>query len=136
MAYFAEHLMIDKNKLQNLKNGKGEVEIDDPVILIRINRTYKKNMSERELYEATRKAWRLNPERANGAKYVFSVYKGTVKEIYEMEFWKFSKIENGRKRYEFNGRVASNGIRAKYWDMSVAKVFKKGASNPITYINC
>lgn len=128
--------MINKNKLQDLRNEKEEVEIDDPVILIRINRTYRENMSIEELYEATRKGWRLNPERAERAKYVFSVYRGIVKEIYKINDWKFREIYHNRKRYEFNGKIAPDDIRVKYWDMSVAKCFKRGASNPITYISC
>ena len=133
--------MIDKNKLQSLENGKEEVNIDDPVILIRINRTYRESMSEEELYEYTRKRWVLSPKRARNAKYALSIYKGIVKEVYEIENWKFSSYtEEERKRrvkrYEFNGKIASNDIRAKYYNMSVAKCFKKGAANPIIYVNC
>ena len=125
-----------KNKLQDLKNKKEKVGIDDPVVLIRINRTYKEDMSEEELYEATRKGWRLNPERAEGAKYAFSVYKGIVKEVYKINNWEFYEICHSRKRYAFNGEIVSNDVRVRYWNMSVAKCFKRGASNPITYINC
>ncbi len=128
--------MTNKNKLQNLKNEKGMVKINDSVILIRINRTYKENMSEKELYEATRKAWRLNLERAKSAKYVFSVYKGIIKEVYKANNWKFSEIYNGKKRYEFNGKMADKNIRTKYLDMSLVKYFKRGDSYPIRYINC
>ena len=67
--------MINKNKLQNLRNKKKEIEINDSVILIRINISYREDISEKELYEATRKAWVLNPKRAENAKYAFSVYK-------------------------------------------------------------
>ncbi len=118
-----------------MENEKEKVEIDDPVILIRISRQYRENMNKEELYKVTRFAWVLNPKRADNAKYAFSVYKGIVIEVYEIDNWKFSIMEK-RKRYEFNGRVAPDDIRAKYLDMSVAKCFKKGASNPITYINC
>ena len=128
--------MINKNKLQNLKNRKEKIKINDPVILIRINRTYKENMSEEELYEATRKAWRLNLERVENAKYVFSLYKGIIIEVYKTDNWKFSKIHNGKKRYEFNGKIADKNIRTKYLDMSLVKYFKRGDSYPIRYINC
>ena len=62
------------------------VEIDVPVILIRINHLYRYGMSADELYDATRGIWRVNPE-LHQPKYAFSVYRGIVREVYEIKKW-------------------------------------------------
>jgi hypothetical protein len=48
---------------------------NDKIILININYLYKKNMNYKEIYEATRKSWRISTERANKADIICSVYK-------------------------------------------------------------
>lgn len=48
--------------------------------MININRTYDTPAS---IYEATRKRWSLNPEKANEVDYILSEYKGEVKAIFK-----------------------------------------------------
>ncbi|MDD4062742.1 MAG: hypothetical protein PHV25_03195 [Candidatus Pacebacteria bacterium] len=113
-----------------------ELEINERVILINVNRLYRENMTSDELYDITRNYWRLNPERASCANYVLSNYKGVVKEVYGVDGWEFAQMVNGYKRYRFYGRVASPEIRRKYFGESVAHYRKKGSQNPILYVNC
>jgi hypothetical protein len=40
-----------------------EITVDEPALLIRIARSYKPVMSDRQLYEITRGVWRLGPAR-------------------------------------------------------------------------
>lgn len=128
-----------------------QLEIDDPVILIRISEAYRPRMSMIELYDYTRGQWRLDPKRASKAKFGLSVYKGIVKEVYSILDWykagsTFStrrgneNINRGQDerlegRYEFIGNLAPDRIRKKYKNKSVAHFFKQGQSNPISYIN-
>ena len=44
-------------------------------------------MTDFELYEATRISWGVNKERANELQYVFAVYNGMIKEIYQITAW-------------------------------------------------
>lgn len=123
------------------------IEIPDPVILIRINQLYRNGMTATELYEATRGVWKLDLGRASGANYVFAVFEGIVKEVYEPQGWQPASTagyvtrtnlaqEDVEGRIEFVGKVAAENIRSRYIDKSVAKDFPQGSQNPCKYINC
>ena len=62
-------------------------DIEEKVILIRISKAFRYSLTSEELYEYTRGRWKLNPDRAKKAKYVFSVFEGIVQEIYKIETW-------------------------------------------------
>ena len=122
-------------------------DIEDAVILIRINQRYRHGMSSQELYEATRGIWKLSPHRAERATYAFALFEGIVREVYEIEQWHpagtleyetreldFDEIR--RKRWEFEGYVAPDEIRNRYVGCSVAAYLPLGAQNPIRYVNC
>ncbi len=115
---------MEKNKILKFEE---DVQIIESVMLIKIPRTYK----EKEVYEATRCCWRVDLSRAQKVDYAFSVYQGRVVEIYRINTWKFKE-----ERCGFSGIVASPEIRNKYIDKSVARYWKRGAQNPIRYINC
>lgn len=126
-----------------------EVEIIEDVILIRFNQLYHENITEEELYEATRGIWRIGTRR-DKADYAFSVYKGVVKEVFAIKSWFHActlpyktrnmqdairkvKIEG---RWEFEGELAEDNIRNKYIGKSVKHYLVRGNANPIVYINC
>lgn len=121
-------------------------DIDDNIMLIKINRLYHNNMTPTELYEITRGYWRVNLEQAKKVKYVLAVYYGIVLEVYEVVAWfpAFSTMMHQRiedvnsdklsSRYEFVGRIADDIVRKKYKDKSVSNIFLKGEQNPIKYI--
>ncbi|NLI94066.1 MAG: hypothetical protein GX434_18260 [Peptococcaceae bacterium] len=112
-----------------------EVIITDPVLIININRLFKRTMGKEELYYSTRSAWKLSKRREN-AKYALSVYRGIVREVYLIEKWNRKQIEDGKTRWEFEGPVANDEIRNKYIAKSINKYIKRGAQNPIKYVNC
>jgi len=122
-------------------------DIPDPVVLIRINQLFRNGMTSTELYEATRGVWKLDLGRASGAKYVFAVFEGIVKEVYEPQEWQPASTagyvtrtsltkEDVEGRIEFVGKFAPEHIRIRYVDKSVAKDFAHGSQNPCKYINC
>jgi len=121
------------------------VEVDEPAILIRVNKLYRYGMTAEELYEATRGVWKLG-ERRLGAKYAFAVYKGIVREAYEIGKWHPAGTTRYRTRsrddvkapgrWEFEGKLASDVIRRRYIDKSVDRHFAGNSQNPITYVNC
>lgn len=121
------------------------VTVEVPALLIRINRLYRHNMSEQELYEATRGVWKLGP-RCTKARYAFAVFEGVVREVYEIESWHpaattpyvtrdASQLKT-HGRQEFVGRVAGAAIRDAYVGRSVADYFKHGLRSPVVYVNC
>lgn len=113
-----------------------EVEITDPVLLININNLYRRDMTQEEIYNATRVWWKVNLSRCNKAKYVLSVYKGIVRQVYCPQRWYSGFTEKGQARVGFEGVPAEQGIRDKYVNCSVSKYFSKGSQNPVKYVNC
>lgn len=121
-----------------------EVKIAHPAILIRINQLYRYGMSAVELYDATRGVWKISPKK-HDVKLAFAVYKGIVKEVYEIADWfqagsTFSTRDaqglKSPERWEFVGRVASAKIRRQYVNKSVKNYLKFGLQSPVVYVNC
>lgn len=117
--------------------------IDDPAIIININRSFHYGISQVELYDATRSAWVVGLNREK-AKYAFSVYEGIVQEVYEIKGWfpnnstlntrKNEETDPREERWEFVGKIAPAIIRNKYIYKDVSDLM--GPRNPISYVNC
>jgi hypothetical protein len=124
------------NELLALYEAK-PIVIKEPSILIRVNKLYERNIYEDELYEITRGNWVLS-ERRNKAKYGFAIYNGTVRQVYRINSWftvsARSKKQKKQQRWRFEGEIAED--MQCYVGGSVESYLKKGAQNPITYINC
>lgn len=117
-------------------------DITENVIAIKINQAYRENMTELELYEVTRGYWKVNVKKAEKADYVFSVYKGMIKEVYKVREWlpagtiprpTLPDAETPAGRFEFVGEIAEENIRDKYIEKSIANLYRKGEANPIKY---
>lgn len=114
------------------------------MILIRINKLYRYGMTDAELYDATRSAWRVGPKR-DRAQYALSVFEGVVREVYRITQWlpagSTFNIRRDRRgitapdRWEFVGTVADDRIRRRYVNRYVGHLFTQGAQNPISYVN-
>ncbi len=119
-------------------------KIREPAILIRINRAYRYGMTDQELYDATRSAWRIGT-RGDKAKLAMAVYDNVVREVYEITGWfREGRTFNARRRpdhkpaddrWEFVGVIANEKIRKRYRNRFVGEHFPKGAQNPIRYVN-
>lgn len=120
------------------------VQITHPVILIRINRQFRPGMSAEELYDSTRGVWKIG-QRRERAKYAFTVFKGVVREVYEIDAWHpagSTVYKTGRQgdmnvpgRWEFTGRRAEESIRSQYIGKSVRAYLPWGLANPVVYVN-
>lgn len=103
----------------------------EPCILIKIN----KSKTERNLYDATRMAWKVNPARAQKARYGLAVYEGVVLEMFSINGW-YPCPEIRPGRWAFEGEVEKNDcLRAQHVGKVVQDIFPKGAANPIRYLN-
>lgn len=105
-----------------------------PVLLININKRYYREITDEELYQATRKSWVIG-DRKKHAKYAIATYRGLTREVYEIHDWYPIEVE-GKTRWGFNGCKAQNEIRQELRYKSITSYFPKGAANPIKYINC
>ncbi len=119
------------------------VDIDDPVLLIRIPRLHKPGMARVELYDCTRGIWRIGVRR-EGAAFAFAVIGGVVLEVYAIDRWQPAGTSHylNRKdvavpgRWEFIGSVASQAVRSKYVGRSVKSYLPLGFQSPVRYVNC
>lgn len=107
---------------------------EHPLILVNLNRLYRRDMSPAELYEASRKAWVVGKTREK-AQYAIPHYRGLTREVYAIDAWQPSPV-NGKTRWAFDGRLAPDHVRALYRYKHVKSYLKPRASNPIKYVNC
>ncbi len=153
-AFEVESTLIDFVGMDNLTNlvvghdsynrGKMtvkniEIEYQAPkavfnerVMLIRINKRYRYDMSPKELYEATRKDWVISSARARITPIVCSIYLGIIREVYKVDRWIPSPDVLGR--WKFEGEIAPQDVREKYINKSVKHIFTQGSQNPIKYV--
>lgn len=129
-------------------NKKLAVEsIDENVIIFRITK-YQLGMSATEIYDLTRRCWKVNVKKARKADLAFAVYKGIVLEVYRIDEWvpghstsnsipvsdEIKKRDKQQGRWEFVGHVAEDNLREKYVEKNVSIFFKRGNQHPFTYI--
>lgn len=123
-------------------------DILENVIVIKINRRYKKGMSLEEIKEIVRGHWRIDGRKAGKAKYIFAVYNGLIVGVYEPERWypsteitpefprpeEIGKQELANRKYCVCKTVAQDSeIGKKYLGKTVSE-FSKLTQNPISYI--
>jgi hypothetical protein len=61
-----------------------KANIQEPSILITINKLYRSGMKGLELKEATRGIWKVGPRREN-AEYAMAVFQGVIREVYKIK---------------------------------------------------
>ena len=125
-------LTRDKLQLQDIIHN---------IVVIKINKTYRKGMSSRELYEFTRGFWKRKIDSVSAAEYALSVVYGEVVEVYKIDKWVHaSQADNIIRKYDpsrhsdriaFIGEVAPDEIRNYYIGKNVNALYKFGEADPI-----
>ncbi len=119
-------------------------QIDDAVLLIRINQLYRYGITPQELYEATRGIWKVGKRREE-VRYALAVFHGVVREVYRIDDWfpagsteyltrPLEEVTNPG-RWEFTGQVAEQAVRVKYLEKNVTAYFSGSSQNPLKYVN-
>ena len=104
---------------------------EDRIICINISQTYLSGERE-NVYECTRKYWRLNGYRAEKANIVLAIYRGVVVAVFKPHIWYLTKSTEYSGRWEFEGEQIYD---SPYINTSVRNLVKIG-QNPIMYYNC
>lgn len=117
--------------------GAEELETDEPILLIKINRLYEKGMSLDQVYEKVRWCWRLNIGKAQKAKYILAVAHGIVRGVFSpYEFVRVKsheiKHEKDENRVYFNAKSEPD---SPYLHKSTKAFGQKGQASPIRYVN-
>ena len=81
------------------------------ILVLKISQSWRSGMTPKELYDATRRSWRLSASRIEKVDLVLCVAEKEVREAYTVEQWILSSDE-GRK--EFIGHIADQTIREKW----------------------
>ena len=105
-------------------------ETHERVILINIHKLFRRDMTATELYDATRKEWRIGPRREY-AEYAVATYRGLTREVYKICRWYQIGL-----RWGFDGKLADEPTRSNLRYMSSAHLIVPGAANPFRYVNC
>jgi len=114
-----------------------EAELDHKVLMINVNRTV---MDQKDVYEAVRHAWKIDPAKARKAAFVLAVQQGLIIGAFTATQWLPATSLNfpGRPevpgRWGFVGEEAEEPIRMKYVGRRMPDRFRrKGAANPVRY---
>ena len=114
-------------------------------IAINIHGTYSRDATHEQIYEATRKSWFVDVNRANNADYALAVYRGIIVDVfYCLGRWEIDLAQNtyddpGAKRHFFS---QPSQLPPKTYDelLSLRKeligkhiVVAKASQNPIKY---
>ena len=129
-GYDADRGIIETQTLINKLSAEEFIEPDnlDYVIIKTKISTIENNGS---LYEATRRAWHLSPEKVKSYPYVLSTINGVVEEVYEVDNWYRSEEMN---RVEFNGHVAPDHVRNLFIHKKLPACYReKGMARPALY---
>ncbi|CAN5119398.1 hypothetical protein BH23CHL1_BH23CHL1_05190 [soil metagenome] len=128
-----------------------EINPNHRVVLIRINRLFERGMSDEELYEATRKWWRVGHRRrqletAWAPEWAMTVFSGVVRAVYRIEAWEEPTDEDidadptRANRWVFQGtRDLDLEMIYLYRDVSSylrAADTGQASQNPMRYVNC
>jgi len=133
--------MMSFAQLQS-KFAKEEVVVEDPVLMVRLPRVFRYDMTPEALFEATCGTWKIG-QRRNEVRYVLAVHDDVVQEVYEVTGWQPGGTHSYKtrdvggvstKRWEFTGHEIPEGaVRERYCHKSVGHLFARGSQNPIRY---
>ena len=130
-------------------------DIKHNILVIKINKLYRRDMSDYEIYDAVRGMWNASMKsiKARGVKYVFAVYNGLIVGVYKPDEWHhvyeridlpqhdlmddetFERLKN-RIYFVCNNYkdLDEDGIKYLHKSISGLKV-NQSAQNPITYLS-
>lgn len=149
-----ESLTTEEFELQYGAVPLEKEDIKHSILVIKINKLYRRGMSEEELYDAVRGFWAasLKSIEARKVKYVFGVYNGLIVGVYKPDVWHYGyemidipqrgiltpeDYERLKNRVYFvcNDYRSLDDEGQFYLHKSIAKLkVNQSAQNPITYL--
>lgn len=97
---------------------KFELNHDDKLLLVSLNKTFdqakaKGVYSRVDLYDSTRKYWKISKNRLQDIKFVLGVYKGVVRSVIEVKSWQWAKVSEDGTTFKsdrciFEGNLLNN----------------------------
>ena len=128
-------------------------DIKHNIMVIKINKLYRRGMTEEELYDTVRGVWRasMNTIKNNNIEYVFGVYNKLIVAVYKPDEWHYfhenagiptkDKVWNGDEKTKNRVYFVCNDYKTlddagrKYLHKTISELkINMAAQNPITYI--
>jgi len=131
-----------------------ENDIKHKILVIKINKLYRKDMPKDVLYDAVRGVWRASMKKVQNVDYVFGVYNSLIVAVYKPTHWYICKDAKDRlprqdviltpktenrlffidENFENNIEMDDNAKYYLYKSISKLKV-NSNTQNPISYLN-
>lgn len=131
-----------------------EEDIKHKILVIKINKLYRRNIPSDVLYDSVRGVWRASMSNAQSVDYVFGVYNSLIVAVYKPTKWyKCKEAPEKRPRQDevltpqtenriffvdedFERGIPFDENEIFYFGKSIAGLkLNQGAQNPITYLN-
>ena len=131
-----------------------EEEIKHRILVIKINKNYRRNIPADELYDSVRGIWRASINNVKSVEYVFGVYNSLIVAVYKPTQWYKCKeapdkcpgqvkslTSQTENRIFFVDKNFEQGLpfdenETFYYGKSIKRLkLNQGAQNPITYLN-
>lgn len=137
------------------ENGADELQESDirhKIMIIKINKLYRRNMTPTELYDAVRGCWKASESSAENVEYVLGAYHSLIVGVYKPTQWHRVKNEpqkcpahhdqsdaSANKKLFFIDENFENGQpldehQLFYLGKSIKPFIKKGAQSPFMYL--
>ncbi len=145
--------VIDYEKTYGAEELK-EADIKHSIMIIKINKLYRREMDEEKLYDSVRGCWKASLKRAMNVQYVFGVYNSLIVAVHKPTNWFICKenrdrlptkdiiLSEERKNRiyfvddNFENHIPLDEAGKFYLGKSIAQLkVNQGAQNPITYLN-
>ena len=110
--------------------GYFENKQGNKILCLNISKTYL-GCKRPNIYDCTRKYWRLNGERAKAAEFVFAICCGYIIGVFKPKYWFLTNNEEYNGRWEFGGEEIKD---SPYINMNVSRIIGK-RQNPVMYLN-
>ena len=121
-----QHRFICNNQKTKMIDNVLQPSPFDRIICFKVGKVKREN-----LYEMTRKYWKVNILRAEKATHVLSIINGIVHAVYLPNKWYPTQDTESLGRYEFEG---VEDFQSEYIGKSVVHLYGR-SQNPIKYIN-
>ncbi len=99
-----------------IKYHAEKVKFEDDLLLININKSFNRKMNSDEILEVTKGNWTIRKERAVNFKIACAVFRGIIREVFEIVEWFDAPQEHrgSKPRIFFEGIVANKELRSRY----------------------
>lgn len=86
-----ESLTVEEFELQYGAESLTEADIKHPILVIKINKRYHRNISQKDLYDAVRGIWKasISSIKKRKIEYVFGVYNQLIVAVYKPDEWHY-----------------------------------------------